>query len=156
MSVNAGNPSIHRAVANLREDVSKSREAVRLFLESQLTELRTGRFLERFFDEWQANPIAQRLMLIRALKSEFLTPAVPSEGDGGDATRHRRALAWARARGSHYPRRHRSRRQSSGVKELLNPWPRGHRSAARAATAAGEGGPSVCGTRPRRRGSEGE
>jgi hypothetical protein len=85
MSVNPGNPSIHRPIANLREDMSKSREAVRLYLESQLTELRTGRFFERFFDAWQVNPIAQRLLLIRTLKSPFLTPAVPSDADGGES-----------------------------------------------------------------------
>jgi hypothetical protein len=84
MSINPGNPSIHRSVSNLREDYGKSREAVRLFLESQLTDLRTGRFFERFFTEYDANPIAQRLLLIRSLKVPFLTPAVPTD-DGGES-----------------------------------------------------------------------
>lgn len=85
MSVNPGNPSIHRPIANLREDMSRSREAVRLYLETQLTDLRTGRFFQRFFDAWQVNPIAQRLLLVRTLKSAFLTPAVPADGEGGES-----------------------------------------------------------------------
>ncbi len=85
MSVNPGNPSIHRAVSNLREDYGKSREKVRLFLESQLTDLRTGRYMERIFTEYGVNPIAQRLLLVRSLKVPFLTPAVPSDEEGGES-----------------------------------------------------------------------
>jgi hypothetical protein len=85
MGINPGNPSIARAVANLREDASRSKEAVRLYLETQLADLRSGRFLERFFAELDANPIAQRLLLVRALKSAFLTPAANEEGGETDA-----------------------------------------------------------------------
>lgn len=84
-SINPGNPSIQRAVSNLREDYAKAREKVRLFMEAQLEELRSGRYFERFFSEYDVNPIAQRLLLIRALKSPFLTPAVPSEDGEGES-----------------------------------------------------------------------
>jgi hypothetical protein len=86
MSINPGNPSIQRAVANLREDVTRSRQAVRLYLEAQLAELRAGRFFERFFAEHEVNPIAQRLLLVRTLRTAFLTPAIPSgDANGGES-----------------------------------------------------------------------
>lgn len=84
MSINPGNPSIQRAIGNMREDVAKSRQAVRLHLEAQLGELRSGRFLERFFAEFEVNPIAQRLMLVRLLQATFLTPAVPGADGESD------------------------------------------------------------------------
>ncbi len=83
MSINPGNPNISRPLSNLREDFGKSREKVRLFLETQLQDLRSGRFYERFFDEYDVNPIAQRLLLIRTLKVPFLTPAVPTDDGEG-------------------------------------------------------------------------
>jgi hypothetical protein len=84
MGINPGNPSIHRTVANLRDDATKARTAVRLFLEAQVADLRSGRFFERFFTEWQVNPIAQRLLLVRALRGP-ITPAVPGDADETDA-----------------------------------------------------------------------
>jgi len=81
-AINPGNPSMARSLAVLRKEYADSRTRVRGFLEAQVTDLKTGRFFGAFFKDLEANPIAQRLFLIRLLRSPFVLPfAEPSEGE---------------------------------------------------------------------------
>ena len=81
-SINPGNPSLSRAIAVLRRAKDESRARVcGEYLESQRGDVRTGRFFESFFKEYEVNPIAQRLFLIRLLSSPFIVPFKdPEEG----------------------------------------------------------------------------
>lgn len=82
-AINPGNPSISRSVAVLRKSYAESRSRVRgQYLEAQLADLRNGRFFTGFFSAWEVNPIAQRLFLVRLLRSDFITPfSDPVEGE---------------------------------------------------------------------------
>lgn len=73
-AINPGNPSMARPLAVLRKEYAESRTRVRGFLEAQTTDLRTGRFFSAFFKDLEVNPIAQRLFLIRLLRSPFVLP----------------------------------------------------------------------------------
>jgi hypothetical protein len=97
MAINTGNPSIHRPIANLREDYAKSMEKVNIELDARLSDLNTGKFLQRFFADYEVNPIAQRLLLVRELKASFLTPSVPADpkADASDADEEDRDADWA-------------------------------------------------------------
>lgn len=81
-SINPGNPSLSRAIAVLRRSKDESRARVcGEYLEAQRAEVRTGRFFESFFKEYEVNPIAQRLFLIRLLEQPFIVPFKdPEEG----------------------------------------------------------------------------
>jgi hypothetical protein len=81
-SINPGNPSLSRAIAVLRRAKDESRARVcGEYLESQRGDVRTGRFFESFFKEYEVNPIAQRLFLIRLLSNSFIVPFKdPEEG----------------------------------------------------------------------------
>lgn len=81
-AINPGNPSMARPLAVLRKEYAESRTRVRGFLEAQITDLRTGRLFSSFFKDLEANPIAQRLFLIRILRFPFILPFEdPSEGE---------------------------------------------------------------------------
>jgi len=74
-SISPGNPSVSRPIAVMREAYAKSRARVRgEHLESQLSELRSGRLFTSFFNENQVNPIAQRLFLQSLMDEPFITP----------------------------------------------------------------------------------
>ena len=81
-SINPGNPSLSRAIAVLRRAKDESRAKVcGEYLESQRGDVRTGRFFESFFKEYEVNPIAQRLFLVRLLENPFIVPFKdPEEG----------------------------------------------------------------------------
>jgi len=81
--INPGNPSLQRSIAVLRKSYADSRGKVRgEYLESMLADLRTGRFFGNFFKEYEVNPIAQRLFLIKLLEQSFIVPFDdPAEGD---------------------------------------------------------------------------
>jgi hypothetical protein len=81
-AINPGNPSLSRSLAVLRKEYAESKTRVRGHLEAQTTDLRTGRFFGSFFKDLEVNPIAQRLFLIRLLRSPFILPFEdPAEGD---------------------------------------------------------------------------
>lgn len=81
-SINPGNPSLSRAIAVLRRAKDESRARVcGEYLEAQRGDVRTGRFFESFFKEYEVNPIAQRLFLTRLLEQSFIVPFKdPEEG----------------------------------------------------------------------------
>jgi hypothetical protein len=81
-SISPGNPSISNAVAVLRREYAEARAKVRgEYLEASLADLRTGRLFGRFFQDYEVNPIAQRLFLIRLLREAVISPSEdPEEG----------------------------------------------------------------------------
>jgi hypothetical protein len=82
-SINEGNPSLSRPIATLRKTYAESRARVRgEYLEAKLADLRTGRTLGGFFKEYEVNPIAQRLFLIKLMEQAFVVPFDdPAEGE---------------------------------------------------------------------------
>jgi len=82
MGINPGNPSMSRALDGLRREYAASLTRVNGELEVQRTSLRQGRFLGELFRAFDVSPIAQRLLLLRALRQVFIIPFDdPSEGD---------------------------------------------------------------------------
>ncbi|MFO0734765.1 MAG: tubulin-like doman-containing protein [Labilithrix sp.] len=82
MGVNPGNPSMSRALDGLRREYAASLGRVNAELEVQRTSLRQGRFLGELFRAFDVSPIAQRLLLLRAMREAFLVPFDdPAEGD---------------------------------------------------------------------------
>lgn len=82
-SISPGNPSISNAVSVLRREYADSRAKVRgEYLEACLADLRTGRVFGKFFQDYDVNPIAQRLFLIRLLREAAISPSEdPFEGE---------------------------------------------------------------------------
>jgi|GEM_PF-1440725 len=81
-AINPGSPSLARPLAVLRKEYADSRTRVRMYLEAQIAELRTGRLLGSFFKDLDVNPIAQRLFLIRLLRDPFILPFEdPADGE---------------------------------------------------------------------------
>ena len=80
-SISEANPSIERPLSNLRSDYSTSHQAVRGFLETQVAELKNGRFFSSFFADLEVNPVAQRYFLVKLLRKGFIPPT-KEEADG--------------------------------------------------------------------------
>jgi hypothetical protein len=82
-SISPGNPSVSNAVSVLRREYAESRAKVRgEYLEASLADLRTGRVFGKFFQDFDINPIAQRLFLIRLLRETAISPSEdPEEGE---------------------------------------------------------------------------
>lgn len=82
MGINPGNPSMSRALDNLRREYASSLTRVNAELEVQRTSLRQGRFLGELFRAFDVSPVAQRLLLLRVFRDPFLVPFDdPSEGE---------------------------------------------------------------------------
>jgi len=80
--IQEADPSIQRAIRNMRRDYATSRGRVMGdYLSSLKTELKTGSLLGGFFTRYEVNPIAQRLFLINLTDQGFISPF---EGDEGD------------------------------------------------------------------------
>ncbi|MSP17132.1 MAG: hypothetical protein EXR73_11100 [Myxococcales bacterium] len=82
LQVHEGNTSLARSVDNLRRDVASSRERVLgSYLQSQLADLKSGRFFSEFFRGNKVGPLAQRFLLIKLKGEGPLTPFEdPAEG----------------------------------------------------------------------------
>ena len=80
-SISEANPSIERPLSNLRADYSTSHQAVRAFLETQIADLKNGRFFSSFFADLEVNPVAQRYFLVKLLRTGFIPPT-KEEDDG--------------------------------------------------------------------------
>ena len=80
--ISEGNPSITRQINELRRGYKRSRGKVMgEYLSSIRTQLKTGAFLEGFFRRYDANPISQRLFLVKLLRRDAIVPFPdPEEG----------------------------------------------------------------------------
>ncbi len=80
--ISEGNPSVTRQVNELRRSYKRSRGKVMgEYLSSMRTQLKTGAFLEGFFRRHEANPISQRLFLVKLLRQTAIVPFPdPEEG----------------------------------------------------------------------------
>ena len=80
--ITEGNPSVTRQINALRRSYKRSRGRVMgEYLSSIRTQLKTGSFLEEFFRRHDANPISQRLFLIRLMRRSEVVPFPdPEEG----------------------------------------------------------------------------
>jgi len=74
LQVHEGNTSLARSIENLRRDAAGSRGKVMSFLDSQIADLKSGRFLAEFFRANNVGPLAQRYFLIKLKREGFLTP----------------------------------------------------------------------------------
>lgn len=74
LQVHEGNTSLARSIENLRRDSATSRTKVMSFLDSQIADLKSGRFLAEFFRANNVGPLAQRFFLIKLKREGFLTP----------------------------------------------------------------------------------
>lgn len=80
-NVQEASPSMTPALDALRRDYAASRTKVRTYLEAQVSEVRTGRTLSKFFGDEKVNPVAQRLFLVKLFREAFIVPfADPEEG----------------------------------------------------------------------------
>ena len=74
LQVHEGNTSLSRSIENLRRDASASRGKVMSFLDSQIADLKSGRFFAEFFRMNNVGPLAQRYFLVKLKREGFLTP----------------------------------------------------------------------------------
>src|SRR5207244_13584683 len=58
LQVHEGNTSLARAIENLRRDAATSRTKVMSFLDSQIADLKSGRFFAEFFRANNVGPLA--------------------------------------------------------------------------------------------------
>ncbi len=78
--VNEQSISLNRSIENLRRDISDSRTRVMgTYLQSQLTDLRTDRFLGGFFTDHKVDPLKQRYFLVRLKQLGRLGPLEDAE-----------------------------------------------------------------------------
>jgi antitoxin component of RelBE/YafQ-DinJ toxin-antitoxin module len=74
LQVHEGNTSLARAIENVRRDSANSRTKVMSFLDSQIADLKSGRFWSDFFRANNVGPLAQRYFLVKLKREGFLTP----------------------------------------------------------------------------------
>lgn len=74
LQVHEGNTSLSRSVDNLRRDAASSRTAVMSYLDSQIADLKSGRFFGDFFKANNVGPLAQRFFLVKLKNEGLLTP----------------------------------------------------------------------------------
>jgi len=74
LQVHEGNTSLARSQENLRRDAAASRTKVMSFLDSQIADLKSGRFFTDFFKANNVGPLGQRFFLVRLKNEGLLTP----------------------------------------------------------------------------------
>ena len=79
LQVHEGNTSLSRAIENLRRDAATSRGSVMSFLDSQIADLKSGRFFGDFFKANNVGPLAQRFFLVKLKNEGLLTPYEDAE-----------------------------------------------------------------------------